>query len=72
MADAVEYVCWCFEHTRDAIRDEVAATGSSAISDSVRARIKVGECDCERLNPTGRCCLGDISRVVRAALEERE
>ncbi len=70
--DAIEYLCWCFEHTHDAIRDEVLATGKSAIGDSVRARIKAGECDCERLNPTGRCCLGDIATVVQAAMKERK
>lgn len=64
-------VCYCFLHRRAEIEVEAEATGSSTILDQVKARTRAGECACEVRNPSGRCCLGDLQRHVRLALERR-
>jgi hypothetical protein len=60
-------VCFCFGHTERAVADEVARTGRSAIAEAVRDACREGRGDCERENPLGRCCLGDVGRIVDGA-----
>ncbi|HEX8908556.1 MAG TPA: hypothetical protein VF805_05105 [Anaeromyxobacteraceae bacterium] len=65
-------LCYCFEFTRAQVRQEVAETGDSTIPDRIGAEIRAGRCACERMNPSGACCLGDVRRAVeeaKAALE---
>jgi hypothetical protein len=60
-------LCYCFGHTRRSIAEEIATTGSSTASSSIAREIKAGHCACELKNPSGRCCLGDVRRAVKAA-----
>lgn len=53
-------LCYCFEVTKEDIEAEVAATGRSTASERIKEFIRAGQCDCERKNPAGVCCLGDI------------
>jgi hypothetical protein len=54
-------LCYCFGHTHRAIAEEIAATGRSGASAAITQEIKAGRCACEVKNPSGRCCLGDVS-----------
>ncbi len=58
-------VCYCFGFTRKDIEDEVAQTGRSTIGDRITAEVKAGNCACEVKNPSGKCCLGNVTRVVQ-------
>ena len=58
-------VCYCFGFTRKDIEDEVAQTGRSTIADRITAEVKAGNCACEVKNPSGKCCLGNVTRVVQ-------
>ena len=60
-------VCYCFRHTVAAIQREVRANGTSRISTDIKAKCAQGLDDCERINPQGACCLGNIQRVIREA-----
>ncbi len=60
-------LCYCFEFTRAHVRQEVAETGDSTIPDRIDAEIRAGRCACERKNPSGACCLGDVRRAVKEA-----
>ncbi|MBI2388590.1 MAG: (2Fe-2S)-binding protein [Deltaproteobacteria bacterium] len=60
-------VCYCFGFTRDQIRAEILATGGSSILQRVKEAIRAGECRCERANPSGGCCLGELSAVAKGA-----
>lgn len=60
-------VCYCFGHTVESIHDEIERTGQSTVAASITAKVKAGECRCERLNPKGSCCLGDVSKAVKGA-----
>jgi hypothetical protein len=65
MLDALErgdMLCWCFRITGERLRRD----GEKCIA-FVTEKISSGECDCERLNPRHRCCLGDLRSFVRQA-----
>lgn len=61
-------VCYCFGHTPETIRHELASTGRSNASKTIAAEVKAGHCACEVKNPNGTCCLGEVTRVERSAL----
>lgn len=60
-------VCYCFGHSFEEIQAEVAATGTSTIPDSITEKCRQGLHECERKNPQGTCCLGNVRAVLREA-----
>jgi hypothetical protein len=62
-------VCYCYGVTRQDIQEETRRTGSSTIAERIKAEVKAGRCACEVKNPSGKCCLGTVTRVVQDALE---
>ena len=54
-------ICYCFGHTRQ----RLAREGEAAVA-FVTAEVKAGRCACDLKNPSGRCCLGDLRRFLRA------
>jgi len=60
-------ICYCFNYGRQAIQADFRNKGSTEIPRIITARVKAGECQCEMANPSGTCCLGDISRAVKQA-----
>lgn len=63
-------VCYCFGHSRGELRRELALKGATDIPDRVRRKVKEGLCDCERKNPQGSCCLGNIADAIRRIKSE--
>lgn len=61
-------ICYCFNHTMASIRAEMQFTGHSTVQTAITKEIQSGRCACEVKNPAGSCCLGDITRAVRAVL----
>jgi hypothetical protein len=64
-------ICYCFGHTVASARDELARTGRSTVVASITAEIKAGRCACETTNPSGSCCLGDVSKTVKELMKEQ-
>jgi copper chaperone CopZ len=60
-------VCYCFGHTAEAIRDELAATGASTVFDEISGKCRQGLDRCAETNPQGSCCLGNVRAAVREA-----
>lgn len=60
-------VCYCFGHTVEAVQSEVRATGFSKILDDIKTRCAQGLNACERHNPQGFCCVGNVQHLVREA-----
>jgi hypothetical protein len=58
-------VCYCFGFRRQDIWDEIKQTGHSTVAQRVRAEVQAGNCACEVRNPSGKCCLGTITRIAR-------
>ncbi|MFQ5696359.1 MAG: hypothetical protein ACE5HB_10250 [Terriglobia bacterium] len=61
-------VCYCFGVTRSDIREEVQRTGKSVALARIKAEVKAGNCACEVKNPSGKCCLGNVTRAAQEAL----
>ena len=61
-------VCYCFGFTRKDIQDEIAKTGYSTVADRITAEVKAGNCACEVKNPSGKCCLGNVTKVVQECM----
>ncbi len=62
-------VCYCFDHTIEEIEEEVKGTGGSTALDDIKTRMKDG-CFCETVSPMGGCCLGTVSKYIKAAVNE--
>ena len=60
-------LCYCFDYTRGDIIREIQQYGTSRIPERVKAEVQAGFCACEVKNPSGACCLGDITRAVQQA-----
>ena len=61
-AGADGFVCYCFLHRRE----ELAARGGANVFEEVQRRVKAGDCACEVRNPSGKCCLKDLRKLVGA------
>jgi hypothetical protein len=62
-------VCYCFEFTAAQITDDLRQHGRSTIRDYIQKQVRLGQCQCEMTNPSGRCCLGNVGRVLRSVAE---
>jgi hypothetical protein len=61
-------VCYCFGYSRKDIENEIAETGRSTVAERITAEVKAGNCACEVKNPSGKCCLGDVTQAVKEGL----
>lgn len=63
-------VCYCFGFTRGDLRRALKETGDTDIPYRIKQGIQEGRCDCERKNPQGACCLGNVGRAIMAITSE--
>jgi len=61
-------ICYCFGFTRQDIWDEIGSTGKSTVAERIKAEVEAGHCACEVKNPSGKCCLGDVTRAANDGL----
>lgn len=59
--------CYCFNFSTETILEELTAQGSTTVPAQIKLAIKAKGCDCERKNPSGRCCLGEIAQIIKHA-----
>src|SRR3989338_1880678 len=62
-------LCYCFGWDRKRIQDEIKQTGRSTAVESITKEVKAGNCFCERSNPQGTCCLGNVSKAVQEGMK---
>jgi hypothetical protein len=63
-------VCYCFGVSQSDILDEIRETGRSTVAERITAEARAGNCACEAKNPSGRCCLGDVTRTVQSGIRK--
>jgi len=61
-------ICYCFGFTRQDIWDEIGSTRKSTLAERIKAEVEAGHCACEVKNPSGKCCLGDVTRAAKDGL----
>lgn len=64
------FVCYCFEHKRGDLRRELGEKGRTDIPERIKKGVKEGRCDCERKNPQGACCLGNVATAIKKIQSE--
>jgi len=62
--------CYCFDWTKEKIRSELQETGKTNALEDIKVKMKNPGCSCEILNPSGGCCLGDNTKVIKEIKEE--
>lgn len=60
------HVCYCFDHTIEEIEKDIRETGETSVLEDIKTRMKEA-CWCETKSPMGSCCLGTVSKHVKAA-----
>ena len=60
-------LCYCFDYSRENIRRDIEAAGKTSVLEEIKAEVQSGFCACEVKNPSGTCCLGDITRAIQEA-----
>jgi hypothetical protein len=68
--DGLIPLCYCFGFSEQAVREEIAAGGHCTIPQRITALIKEGMCACEERNPSGACCLGEVTQAVTRLMKE--
>jgi len=59
-------VCYCFGRTAFSLAEDLAANcGVSTADHAVKDAVAAGECRCEQLNPSRKCCLVDMRRTLQ-------
>ncbi len=64
-------ICYCFGFTRQDIWDEIRSTGKSTVAKRITAEVEAGRCACEVKNPSGKCCLGDVTQTAKDGLGQK-
>lgn len=59
-------ICYCFGFTRKDIQNEMSNPVHPSIPERIKAEVQAGRCACEVKNPSGKCCLGSIARIVKS------
>ena len=60
-------LCYCFDYSREDVHRDIESKGSTPIVEAIKAEVQAGFCACEVKNPSGACCLGDITRAIQEA-----
>jgi len=60
-------LCYCFGYDRKDVFDDIRLKGNTDVQKVITQRVRAGECRCEETNPSGGCCLGNISRAIKQA-----
>lgn len=60
-------LCYCFDYERADVREDIRLKNDTDIETIIRQRVKAGECRCEEANPSGGCCLGEVTKAITRA-----
>ncbi len=58
-------LCYCFGWTKERIEDEIFKNGKSGAIDDIKHKMATVGCSCEIKNPSGNCCMGDVSKYIK-------
>ena len=62
-------MCYCFGWSKEKIKAELEATGETRALADIKAKMENPGCSCEILNPSGGCCLGDVTKAIKEIKE---
>lgn len=59
-------ICYCFKHSKRELFEAIQVGKEQEIIDDIKTKIKDPGCFCKTANPSGKCCLPDISNFIKA------
>jgi hypothetical protein len=68
--DGLIPLCYCFGFFEQDLRQEIEAKGNTTIPQRITALTKERRCACEERNPSGGCCLGEVTKTVKRLMRE--
>jgi hypothetical protein len=63
-------LCYCFGFYEQDVKDEIENEGRTTIPQRISALVKERMCACEERNPSGACCLGEVTKAVKRLMKE--
>jgi CopZ-like zinc binding protein len=63
-------LCYCFGFEEKDLREEIGTNGHSMVPQRITALVKQGMCACQERNPSGACCLGEVTRAAKRLMQE--
>ncbi len=58
-------VCYCFNWTQEKIKKDIKESGQTKAIEDITEKMNSIGCDCEHKNPSGKCCLKDVKKVIK-------
>lgn len=68
--DGLIPLCYCFGFNEQDLRAEIKTEGHTTIPQRISAFTKERMCACEERNPSGACCLGEVTKAVKRLMKE--
>ena len=65
--DRTGLICYCFQKSKQELFEAVKAGTEKEVVDDIKAKMKDPGCFCEKSNPSGKCCLADVTAFIKAA-----
>lgn len=59
------FVCYCFKYTRESILNDIKTNGGTNALKDIKKKMKNPGCFCEKSNPQGNCCLGNVTAWIK-------
>lgn len=59
-----EIICYCFNWTKERIIKELISNEKVDLISKIKKKRKKLGCNCERENPSGKCCLNNIKQTI--------
>ena len=63
-------LCYCFGFGEADLREEIKATGDITIPQRILSLVKLGMCACDDRNPSGACCLAEVTKTAKRLMKE--
>lgn len=63
-----ETYCYCFGWTKPKMVEDIKKHGRSTAIEDIKANMDSIGCSCEVKNPSGKCCMSDVKKVVSMLL----
>lgn len=68
--DGLIPLCYCFGFNEQDLQAEIQGKGHTTIPQRISALTKERMCACEECNPSGACCLGEVTKAVKRLMKE--
>jgi hypothetical protein len=70
--DGLIPLCYCFGFHEQDVQTEIKTIGHTTIPQRIAALTKERMCACEERNPSGACCLGEVTKAVKRLMKETQ